>query len=319
MPLKKHVILYAVLWAVLLSVASCHRQDEKEASTNAVVAVVNSKEIRGEEFRREYTTFKKRIKVTDANNEDLEKRMRDGVIEEMIRHALIAEEAAKAGVRISKEMEDEAIEALLNGLPPSSLNEVLAKQNQTYEEWKESVFRNLLVEKLVSVKISKLVEVKEDEVRKYYEDNRKEFDMPKRARVVHILSSTGAEAEKIRASLKDGADFAETARKYSQGPEGAKGGDLGAISEGQMPKELEDAIFRLKENETSPVIKSQYGFHIFKVTKLEKAGLVSFQEAKDKIYNRIFQERLERKFEEWFRETRKNAKITVYTDRLYRL
>ncbi len=319
MPQKKHAVSSALLAVVLFSGAACFRKDGTASPSSAVVAVVNSKEIMGEDFKKEYSAFKRRINVSDANDEDTEKRMRDGVLEDMIRNELIAQEAEKAGVRVSKDAVDEAVGALTGGLPPASLNEMLAKQNQTFEEWKASVLRNLLLEKFITVKTSKLVEVREDEVRRFYDDRQKEFNMPNRARLFHILSSTPAEAEKMRQSLKDGADFAGTARKYSRAPEAEQGGDLGVVSQGQMPKELDEAIFKLKEGEISPIIKSPYGFHIFKVTRLEKAGLAPYEDVKVKIYNQMLKERSEKRFEEWFIETRKNAAITVYAERLYRL
>ncbi|MBI3794319.1 MAG: peptidyl-prolyl cis-trans isomerase [Nitrospinae bacterium] len=305
--------------AALLSTFACDTKKAPGTTADEVVAVVNMKEIRGREFQKEYSSFKKRIKLGDANNEELEKKIRNGVMDTMIQRRLIKEEAEKAGITITPKMEEDAVAALLNGLPPTSMKGILEKQGQTYDEWKESVAHNLLMEKLLAIKISKMVSVTDDEVRKYYDEHPDEFKKPARARVLNILTDNADDAEKIRGSLANGADFSEMAKKYSKSPEAEQGGDLGMTEEGQMPKELDEVIFKLKENETSKVIKSAYGFQIIRVTKTEKAGITPFQDAKEKIHNRMFQERLEKRFSEWLQELRRNAKVTVYTDKLYRL
>jgi parvulin-like peptidyl-prolyl isomerase len=111
----------------------------------------------------------------------------------------------------------------------------------------------------------------------------------------------------------------ETAKKSSISPDADQGGDLGMVPRGQMPKELDEVIFKLKENEISEVIQSPYGFHVIKVTTVDKTGVVRYEDAKTKIHARIFQERLEKKYAEWMNKKRKEADVTIYADKLYNL
>ena len=74
-------------------------------------------------------------------------------------------------------------------------------------------------------------------------------------------------AEKILKELKNGRDFAELARKHSDGPSGPKGGDLGRFERGQMVPEFDQAVFGLEKGVISEVVETKFGYHIIKRTK----------------------------------------------------
>jgi parvulin-like peptidyl-prolyl isomerase len=88
----------------------------------------------------------------------------------------------------------------------------------------------------------------------------------KQVKASHILVKTESEARKILEQLKDGASFAKLAEEKSECPSRKKGGDLGWFSRGKMVREFEKAAFSLKKGETSDPVKTQFGYHIIKVT-----------------------------------------------------
>jgi len=88
-------------------------------------------------------------------------------------------------------------------------------------------------------------------------------------RASHILVSTSEEAESVLSEIKAGGDFGELAKKYSSCPSKGQGGDLGYFAKGQMVKDFEDAAFSLKEGEVSGIVKTQFGYHIIKLTGKE--------------------------------------------------
>jgi len=85
-------------------------------------------------------------------------------------------------------------------------------------------------------------------------------------RASHILVSSEREASRILDDIRKGKEFSEMAKRYSSCPSGKSGGDLGFFGKGQMVKEFEDAAFSLKDGELSKPIKTQFGYHIIKVT-----------------------------------------------------
>jgi peptidyl-prolyl cis-trans isomerase C len=83
----------------------------------------------------------------------------------------------------------------------------------------------------------------------------------------HILCSTREEAEAVISELKGGKSFEELALKYSSCPSGRQGGDLGFFGRGQMVKEFEDAAFALEPGKVSAPVRTQFGYHVIRVTE----------------------------------------------------
>jgi peptidyl-prolyl cis-trans isomerase C len=88
----------------------------------------------------------------------------------------------------------------------------------------------------------------------------------KQVRASHILVNTEQEANNLSAQLKAGKKFADLARQFSTCPSGKAGGDLGFFGKGQMVKQFEEAAFSMKKGQTSPPIRTPFGYHIIMVT-----------------------------------------------------
>ncbi|MGD2250802.1 MAG: peptidyl-prolyl cis-trans isomerase [Candidatus Methanofastidiosia archaeon] len=88
----------------------------------------------------------------------------------------------------------------------------------------------------------------------------------KEVKARHILVKKKSQAEEILEELKKGAEFAKLAKKHSECPSRKKGGSLGWFGRGKMVKPFENAAFSLKKGELSDIVKTQFGYHIIKVT-----------------------------------------------------
>ena len=107
----------------------------------------------------------------------------------------------------------------------------------------------------------------------------------------HILVDNEAEAKKIIAQLKGGADFAVLAKQYSKDPGGQQGGDLGFFKKDEMVPEFADAAFSLQPGQVSPEpVKSQFGWHVILVVERRKAEPPSFEQARDELRQKMIQE-----------------------------
>ncbi|MGB7421845.1 MAG: peptidylprolyl isomerase [Comamonas sp.] len=123
-----------------------------------------------------------------------------------------------------------------------------------------------------------------------YKSNPQRFQQGERVHVRQILiplqqAGARATAEALRQQILDGANFAELARQNSKDPATApKGGDLGFFTRGKMVKPFEDAAFALaKPGDVSPVVESQFGYHIIELVQKRPAGLQPFDEVKDAL------------------------------------
>ena len=137
------------------------------------------------------------------------------------------------------------------------------------------------------------------DVQAYYDNNLDSYTEEVDLRVSHILLRTQdaelaevqAQAESIAAEARNGADFAELARRYSE-DEGTReaGGDLGRITRGQMVPEFEGAAFALEQDEVSGPVTSMFGVHVIKATEKTGGATQTLDEVRDSIVDMLQQE-----------------------------
>jgi len=160
--------------------------------------------------------------------------------------------------------------------------------------------------------VEKQVNVTDAEVAAAYEKNKARFTTPEKRSASHILINAKADAKpaddaaakaKAQAILdelrKNPNDFAKVAKAQSQDPGSAElGGDLGTIEKGVFVKPVEDAIYSLKEGETSGLVRSEFGYHIIKVTKVTPAVQKSLEDAKPEIVAELKKTKMSAKYSE---------------------
>ncbi len=146
-------------------------------------------------------------------------------------------------------------------------------------------------------------EVSPEELKSYYEAHKDNYMQEEQVKARHILlmvdenasDAEAAKAEKkilkILAKAKSGEDFAKLAEKYSEGPSGPKGGELGWFGRGAMVKPFEDAAFALKKGELSKPVRTRFGWHIIKVDDVREAGQKEFDQVQNEIRSAIAEEK----------------------------
>jgi peptidyl-prolyl cis-trans isomerase D len=160
--------------------------------------------------------------------------------------------------------------------------------------------------------VEKQVNVTDAEIADAYNKNKARFSTPEKRSASHILISVAkdakpaddaaakAKAQAILAEVQKAPnDFAKIAKAQSQDPGSAElGGDLGVVEKGLFDKPVEDAIFQLKEGETSGLVRSSFGYHIVKVTKVVPVVQKTLEEAKPEIVAELKKTKLSNKYSE---------------------
>jgi parvulin-like peptidyl-prolyl isomerase len=147
-------------------------------------------------------------------------------------------------------------------------------------------------------------------MRKYYKKHRSEFTVPEQLRVRQIVVKDYQEAQNLLRRLKQGAAFDDLAKKHSIAPEAEAGGDLGFFGRGDMPEEF-DVVFSLKPGETSDIVKSPYGYHIFQVVAKRGESVSDFNDVKDQIRRMMVQEEEGKIFQAWLHKVKNKASVRV--------
>ncbi len=160
--------------------------------------------------------------------------------------------------------------------------------------------------------LAEQITVSPDEIKSAYDKNAQNYETQEERRASHILIQSPADAPEAeqktaRAKIdaifqqvkKNPADFAKLAKEHSQDPGSAqKGGDLGFFARGAMVKAFEDAVFSLKENQVSDVVRSEFGYHIIRLTGIKAGKVRSLDEARATIAAELKAQAAGRKFAE---------------------
>jgi parvulin-like peptidyl-prolyl isomerase len=167
-------------------------------------------------------------------------------------------------------------------------------------------FDDILSHAYYADNIDKKSNVTDAEAKAYYTAHTGDFVQIKAS---HILVKSKQLADSLYNRIKDGEDFADIAKKYSEDDTTkAKGGDLGEFGRGTMVQEFEDAAFALDDGEVSRPVKSIYGWHIIKVLSRKK---YNFDDSRDKIVQMIKEKKQQQAFDSVISALKKKYKVTV--------
>jgi len=194
----------------------------------------------------------------------------------------------------------------------------------------ESYRKRMITEKLYQAVAQAESPVSEEEIKKYFEEHKDQFEEKEKIRVSQIMIMVPPNADpekekeakvKIEQALKrakKGEDFSKLAQEYSEGgPTAGKGGDLGYITKGRMMPEFETAAFSLKNvGDISDIVKTQFGYHIIKLTDRKPAHTQSLEEARDRIVRQIEAQRRRDARQNLPQELRKKVAIEIHDELL---
>jgi parvulin-like peptidyl-prolyl isomerase len=156
----------------------------------------------------------------------------------------------------------------------------------------------------------------EAQVRDYYHQHVAEFRTGEEIHVKQILLHDEKLADEVEEKLHKGASFEEISNQYSSAPNAKKGGDIGYVSRGELPKVFEDEIFALRPGSVSKVIKTDSTFHIFKVDDHRGAGTVDYQTAQPVIRDRLKDEAMRQAIAGVVSKARAEIGMAILTKRL---
>jgi peptidyl-prolyl cis-trans isomerase C len=192
--------------------------------------------------------------------------------------------------------DDEFECALLEVL--EDLEEVPQNEEET-RNLEKSIRDQIIIRKYVLQLCDREINITEEQLLAFYEDQKEVFTAPEMVKASHILirgdePNAQGKADLIRAQIKNASDFEGLCKEHSSCPTGARCGDLGWFSSGKMITEIEDIAFGLQPQEISEVFKTKYGYHILMVTEKKPRQILPFEELKDSLKRRLVQ--LEREF-----------------------
>jgi hypothetical protein len=219
------------------------------------------------------------------------------MLDQYIEEVLLSEYAANHGVEVPAEKIASAVRT---------------EAGSTVMEKRDEMRR----QKLVADLIAETGMPSDADIRAYYEQHASEFRSVDEVHVKQILVHDENLANDIEEKLKHGAAFEELSSQYSLAPNAKKGGEIGYVSRGELPKMFEDEIFALKPGGVSPVIRTESSFHIFKVADRRSAGTIDLQTAAPVIREKMKDEALRVRIAQTVKKARAELPVAILTRRL---
>jgi len=313
-----------ILTALMLAGGAGNLQAQVE---DRIVAVVNNEVITLYELNKMVGAYVDRI-AQSARKEDREKLIaetRTVIMNRMVEDLLVEQEAKKQGITVKEDDVMASINDILarRKMKLENLKAGLLKEGSSFEAYKEEVRNHLMKMRLATKEVRSKISVSDEEIGDYYSKHRDLYEGKEAVRLQQILlivpkdadeetrERLRAEAEKILVQLKSGESFGLLAARFSQGPAAQTGGDLGFVDKGTLLPVVDEAAFKLKVNELSPVIESPIGFHILKVVDRRGKGVKSLAAVREEIKEEITNEKMEKKLQDWIQELRKKSYVEV--------
>ncbi len=303
-----------------------------------VVAVVNDDVITSSEVAEFGKVFYDQAKKNSAQNEldqvlaELEKT----VVLQLIEQKILEQEARRLNISITEKDIDAAYQRMFEGenITEEQFEEKLAQDGISREYHRKMFAAQILQSKLINFAVKSHVVVTEEMIRNHFKNNYTttledgsyyllqfgiswgndaESKASKTSAVADKLAAK-ARTEKVHDLVKNGGDFRELTKEYSNFPSKQDGGEIGILQADEIPEIIKSAIISLEPGEISEVIETPAGFQFFKLVSNRSGETVSkipYESVKDKIRKRIYERETDQLFKEWITGLKESAYIKI--------
>jgi len=276
---------------LLVSLAAFLACKRKPAIPPDVIARVHERMVTLADFKR----YLERNAGTELAQ--LTPEVASAILDQFLDEIIISEYAASHGIEVPAE---------------KIASEVRTAAGVTVIEKRDELRREMLLAKLAV----EVAEASDAEVQAYYQQHQGEFRTSEEVRVRQIIVRDETLANDIVKKLKAGASFAELSSAHSRAPNAKRGGEIGFVSRGELPKMFEEEIFRLQAGQISDVIRTDSSFHIFQVDARRPAGTLDVLAAAPVIRTRLREDSIRERLNQLVSRSRREMNIAVLTRRL---
>jgi peptidyl-prolyl cis-trans isomerase C len=293
----------------------------------AVVARVNSRAILGRDLEQRIQT--QLAPMGNPKWTNLREEFRQELVEqslgELVGAELIYQKAVASGVKATEaEVAAEFTRFSKTFSSDADLNLALASRGLDRTGLNRELEKSITISKYIQETVVKKIVVTPAELSQYYQQHTEEFRHPDLVRTSHILITVAdgatpeqeklarGRAESVLARAKKGEDFAKLAKEYSTDASASQGGDIGLTPRDQLAPEYEEAAFTLPVGTISNLVRTQFGFHIIKVTEKRKAGLATLEQVNTELTQFLKNQRAQAELGKLVNQLSSSAKIVSY-------
>jgi peptidyl-prolyl cis-trans isomerase SurA len=311
-----------------------------------IVTRVNGQIITRSEYQRSKDQLRDDVKQQDpANADKLYAEREKDVLRDLVDQQLLLEKGKDLGItgdtelikRLDSMRKDMKLETM------EELEKAATAQGISYEDFKQNI-----TQKVIGEEVGSHLSISKEEEQQFYDEHKSELEQPESIKLSEILiapqkpaadksapaggggdaktpdaaadpakqaaetaalAAAEAKADDVLKQIRAGANFDDMAKKFSDGPSAAQGGDLGAFKRGTLAKELEDRTFAMKSGDVTDVIRTKQGYVILKVTNHQVAGIPSMKDVEPKLQDALYMQKLQPALRAYLTKLREDAYI----------
>ena len=261
------------------------------------------------------------------------------LIEKEVVRELVNQQGEKENLKIDPELIEKQLKLLRAGYASEEeFNNALKSRNINLEEIKKAIQIDINTRQLLNAEIKGKINISDNEVKKYYEDNKSRFQRPEAYHTRHILAAyfppealrnqtieelkknkeyftriAEEKIDKVIEELKKGANFVELAKNLSDDESSREnGGDLDFIYKGIFETSFDEAVEKLNPGETSGKIKTRFGFHVIQLIEKRPSEMAPFNEMKSEIQKYLFLEEAKKNVSSYIEKLKQTADIETF-------
>ncbi len=340
---KFHFALLFVGLAILPALLSADTVVEE------IIARVNNSIVTRSEYLRSREQLKEEAKQQAPSNfEAVYAEKERDVLRDLIDQQLLLEKGKDLGLTADTELikKLDEMRKQMNLDSMEDLEKAATAQGVSYEDFKQNMRNQIITQQVIGREVGSHLNITKEEEQRFYDEHKSEMEQPEQIRLSEILvalpkapasqdptapppaanaqptplapavevdtlAPAKTKAEGLLDQIKKGADFAEVAKKSSDGPSAAQGGDLGYFKRGTLSKELEDRTFAMKAGEVTDVVRTKQGFVILKVVEHQMAGIPTMKQIEPRIQDALYYQKLQPALRAYLKKLREEAFIDI--------
>ncbi len=291
-------------------------QAESRTTVNRIVAHVNGESITLFELQNRVEMFLGLFDDIDLDDllPDQQMETKKHVLEQMINDILMRQEAGRYRIEVSSREISDHIQQVREGnnMNEQQFEEHLRRQGMDIQDFRQQVRDSLLRQRVLGLMVRRKTVVTQDEIKAFYEKNQSQYQREKKVSLQAIVLLEYDEAVRLLDQIKNGEySFEEAAKKYSQGPAAQDGGDMGLVRWNRLAPEWHEALKNLEAGEISEPFAMRGGGVLLQVREILSSGNIPLEEVQEEIRNKLFEDKLDQRYEEYIQGLRDRAVISI--------
>lgn len=344
--MKKSCLLFLLLPLVLVPMVL-----NADSVVEEIIARVDNAIITRSDFLRSKDQLKDEIRQQDPGNfdKDYAEKEKD-VLRDLIDRQLLLEKGKDLGITADTELIKrlDEMRKQMNLDSMEDLEKAAQSQGVSFEDFKQNLREQIITQQVIGREVGSHITISKEEEQQFYQAHKADMQQPEQIRLSEILISTQkpvtappapkpgdpappaptaapapseaetvaaaeAKAKELREQIAKGASFEDVAKKSSDGPSAAQGGDLGTFERGKLAKEIEDVTFAMKAGDVTQPIQTKQGWVILKVTEHQQAGVPTLKQIEPKIQDALYYQKLQPALRTYLTKLREDAYIDIRT------